>query len=243
MRPSDLTVFVACGDPRLRGRMVAALAADAISLSASPLAPANVAVLAFDLSASNRITELRAAVRGLPAKDVTIVSPNSGPLGARRATREGVAGIVLEADLEAALAPAVRAVAAGLTAIPVALRSEADKMSLTRRELQVLHLVAAGRTNQEIALALFLAESTVKSHLTSLFRKVGAESRNELARLARDPGGGLLHLFRPPSASIPCSGDGTPKTGDKSPPKFVQDPAICAKTGVGSLVRGPTSRV
>jgi DNA-binding NarL/FixJ family response regulator len=92
------------------------------------------------------------------------------------------------------LAAAVRAVAAGLTAIPVKLRSEAEKVPLSHRELEVLRLVAAGKTNGEIALALCLAESTVKSHLASLFRKLGAGSRKEVARLALDPDEGLSHL-------------------------------------------------
>jgi DNA-binding NarL/FixJ family response regulator len=199
VRPPDLTVVVACRDLRLRGRIVAALAADSLSLSAARRVPADVAVLAFDLSASHRITELRTAVREFPVRHFTIVSPDSGPLGARRAVREGVAGIVLEDDVEKALVPAVRAVAAGLSAIPMTLRTAADKASLSRRELEVLRLVAAGKTNHEIALALFLAESTVKSHLTSLFRKVGVESRKEIARLALDPEEGLSHLIRPPS--------------------------------------------
>ena len=202
MRPSDLIVVVACGDLRLRGRIVAALAADSISLGASGLGRADLAVLAFDLSRSNRITQLRAAVRELPVGGFTIVSPDSGPLGARRAIREGVAGIVLEDQVETALAPAVRAVAAGLTAIPVRLRTEADKKSLSRRELEVLRLVAAGKTNREIALALFIAESTVKSHLTSLFRKVGVDSRKEIARLALDPDEGLSHLITPPASPV-----------------------------------------
>ncbi|MDX6588493.1 MAG: hypothetical protein QOI31_2966 [Solirubrobacterales bacterium] len=196
---SSLNVFVACEDLRLRARIVEALAADLISLSLTPQVSADVAVLAFDLSASDRIGELRAAVRELPVRDLTIVSPDSGPLGARRAVREGVAGIVLEEDVETALAPGVRAVAAGLTAVPVRLRTEADKVSLSRRELEVLRLVAAGKTNGEIALALVVAESTVKSHLTSLYRKVGADSRNELARLALDPDEGLSHLLAGPA--------------------------------------------
>jgi DNA-binding NarL/FixJ family response regulator len=195
MRGSEMVVFVANGDPSVRERVAAALAADSISLSASPAVAADVAVLNFDLAASDRVAELRCAVRELPVPRFVIVSRRSGPLGARRAVREGAAGIVLEDDVELALAPAVRAVAAGLTAIPVALRSEAEKVSLSHRELEVLRLVAAGKTNYEIALTLCLAESTVKSHLSSLFRKVGACSRKDLARLALDPDEGLSHLM------------------------------------------------
>jgi DNA-binding CsgD family transcriptional regulator len=59
--------------------------------------------------------------------------------------------------------------------------------ALTTREKQVLMLVAAGRTNFQIAAELFLAESTVKSHLSSAFGKLGVSSRSEAAALILDP--------------------------------------------------------
>lgn len=51
---------------------------------------------------------------------------------------------------------------------------------LTRREAQVTGLAALGHTNAEIARALHLGRETVKSHLTSAFRKLGVRSRREL---------------------------------------------------------------
>jgi DNA-binding NarL/FixJ family response regulator len=189
-----LLVSVAGGDALLRDRIAAALAIDSISLSCPPGARPDVAVLAFDLGAGDRAARLPVAVRALPVSRFVVVSPASGPLGARRAVREGAGSIVLEADVEETLAAAVRAVAAGFTAIPIKLRGEAEEVRLSHREIEVLRLVAAGKTNHEIALALYLAESTVKSHLSSLFRKVGARSRKEVARLALDPDEGLSHL-------------------------------------------------
>jgi DNA-binding CsgD family transcriptional regulator len=53
---------------------------------------------------------------------------------------------------------------------------------LTPAERRVAHLVAAGRTNAEVASALFLAERTVASHLTRVYSKLGVRSRTELAR-------------------------------------------------------------
>ncbi len=53
---------------------------------------------------------------------------------------------------------------------------------LTPAELRVADLVAAGRTNAEVAAALFLAERTVASHLTRVYSKLGVRSRTELAR-------------------------------------------------------------
>lgn len=48
---------------------------------------------------------------------------------------------------------------------------------LTRRELQVLALVAAGKTNQQIAAALVISDHTVRRHLQNIFSKVGVSSR------------------------------------------------------------------
>jgi DNA-binding CsgD family transcriptional regulator len=58
---------------------------------------------------------------------------------------------------------------------------------LTAAELRVAALVAEGRTNREVAAALFLGERTVASHLTRIYAKLGVRSRTELARrLATD---------------------------------------------------------
>ena len=53
---------------------------------------------------------------------------------------------------------------------------------LTAAERRVAVLVAEGRTNREVAEALFLGERTVASHLTHIYAKLGVRSRTELAR-------------------------------------------------------------
>lgn len=62
----------------------------------------------------------------------------------------------------------------------------ADRMShpLSERELGVLHALARGATNEEIAEELVLAEKTVKSHLSSIFRKLDVSNRTEAASKA-----------------------------------------------------------
>ena len=56
-------------------------------------------------------------------------------------------------------------------------QSEGD--SLTRRELEVLKLLVKGLRNAEVAVALDLAESTIATHLKSIYRKLGISSRAE----------------------------------------------------------------
>jgi DNA-binding NarL/FixJ family response regulator len=58
---------------------------------------------------------------------------------------------------------------------------ELDTHGITDRELEVLRLVAAGKTNQEIGLALGISEKTVEKHMASLFTKLDAVSRVEVA--------------------------------------------------------------
>jgi DNA-binding CsgD family transcriptional regulator len=58
--------------------------------------------------------------------------------------------------------------------------------AITAAEAKIAELAAAGRTNQEIARALFMSTRTVEAHLTRVYRKLGIRSRTELAhRLAR----------------------------------------------------------
>jgi two-component system NarL family response regulator len=60
--------------------------------------------------------------------------------------------------------------------------------SLTEREVQILKLLAEGRSNRAIGQALFITESTVKSHLKSLFAKLDVTSRAEAIALAAKRG-------------------------------------------------------
>lgn len=59
---------------------------------------------------------------------------------------------------------------------------------LTERELEVLELVAEGRGNHEIARQLFLAEKTVRNHVSAIILKLGVRDRAAVVAVARDAG-------------------------------------------------------
>ena len=115
----------------------------------------------------------------------------------RKALRAGVHGLVCEQRVEAALAPTIRAVLAGQIAVPQTVRGRVAWRTFSVREKQVLELVARGLTNSEIAYQLFLSEGTVKSHLSSCFRKLGVSSRSEAAAAVLDPEHGLATVTAP----------------------------------------------
>jgi DNA-binding NarL/FixJ family response regulator len=62
--------------------------------------------------------------------------------------------------------------------------SVAQEVGLTERELEVLRALAEGHSNKEIARTLWLAEQTVKFHLTNIYRKLGVASRTEAVHWA-----------------------------------------------------------
>lgn len=61
-------------------------------------------------------------------------------------------------------------------------------LGLSERELEVLHQLAAGRSNKEIARQLQVSPNTVKTHVARLFEKLGAKRRTEAIRRARELG-------------------------------------------------------
>jgi two-component system NarL family response regulator len=100
-----------------------------------------------------------------------------------RALEAGARGFLLKDTTSEELVNAIRQVHAGERHLPHAIASRlADRLvrpSLTPRELDVLRLVAKGRTNKELASAMFVSEETVKSHMKALFQKLGVHDRAE----------------------------------------------------------------
>jgi DNA-binding NarL/FixJ family response regulator len=155
------------------------------------------AILLAGSTAGERRTLIRAANERFP--DVpTVVIASASTNGIHKALEAGACGVVLESEIESALPATVRAICAGQVVVPHQFRRHAIRPALSHREKEALVLVASGMTNRQIASHLFLAESTVKTHLTSIFGKLGVCSRSEAAALVLDPetkvGLGLLGL-------------------------------------------------
>lgn len=141
------------------------------------------------------VTELK---RHLPDLLIVAVLDSADARATRRLLDIGIDGLVLTDQVHAALPPSIDAALAGQMTVPRVLRSQTYKPSLSARERQILALVAIGCTNGEIGARVFLAESTIKSHLSSAYAKLGVRSRSEAVALISDPqsslGTGILAI-------------------------------------------------
>ena len=115
------------------------------------------------------------------------------------AIEAGASGYLLKAAPQAEILAGIRAVAAGETVLAPSIaaklvsrvRADAasvDRPALSPRELEVLALVAAGRSNPEIARELYIGEATVKTHLLHAFEKLEVNDRTRAVTRAMELG-------------------------------------------------------
>ncbi|WP_327282522.1 MULTISPECIES: response regulator transcription factor [unclassified Streptomyces] len=126
----------------------------------------------------------RISAAGLPVR-VVVLTTYENDRDILRAVEAGAAGYLLKDMARAELAEAVRAAVRGETVLAPSvagrlvdrLRTRPERPRLSDREVAVLRLVAEGATNAEIGRRLFVAESTVKTHLLRIFGKLEVTDR------------------------------------------------------------------
>jgi len=105
-----------------------------------------------------------------------------------RAIKAGTKAYLSKDSRREELLDCIRRVNQGETCIPASLVEKVAaglcSESLTGRELNVLELLARGKSNKEIGVSLYISETTVKSHLRSIFRKLNVLSRTEAITVA-----------------------------------------------------------
>ena len=136
---------------------------------------------------------------------VIILTMHAEPAYLESTLAAGASGYVLKKALDSDLVSAIRAAHEGRTFIdsdvtehlvrkvldgdkPVKLTAKNASDLLSRRELQVLTLVAQGYTNQQIATQVFISVKSVETYRARLLRKLDLTSRNQMVRFAIDAG-------------------------------------------------------
>ncbi|AQT75195.1 MULTISPECIES: response regulator [Streptomyces] len=160
----------------------AATAERAVELAARE--PVDVVLMDLQFGPGMHGSEATALITARPgAPRVLVLTTYDTDADILAAVEAGASGYLLKDAPPEELAAAVRTAAAGQSALApaVALRLM-DRMrtpaeALTKRELEVLQLVADGLSNQQISKQLFLSQATVKSHLVHVYAKLGVESR------------------------------------------------------------------
>lgn len=157
-------------------------------------------VLVLDLNMPGDLTSLELIpllAHEAPETRVVVLTMQDEPAFVRGALSAGASAYVLKEAAQAELVAAIEAATGGgtylnprlgarLAAAPPANGDRPD--TLTRREVEVLGLIAAGHTNTEIADQLFLSVRTVETHRTHIQRKTGRSTRAELFAYAHAHG-------------------------------------------------------
>jgi len=123
-----------------------------------------------------------------PNARIIVLTTYAGDVQVVRALKAGARGYILKGHVRRELLDTIRAVHAGQKRIPPEVAAELAEHTgeddLSSREIDVLRLIAAGNANKEIAGRLGIAEETVKSHITNILGKLGANDRTHAVTTA-----------------------------------------------------------
>jgi DNA-binding NarL/FixJ family response regulator len=166
----------------------------------------DVLILDYSIPGVNTCRAIEAMRRNVPQTRILALSEHDDAAAVAAVMTAGAAGYVLKQSNDSELLAAIRSICRGESFIDSSVANAVIRQSvlkrtavhsaepgkvrhvLSRRERQVLELVAEGFTNQEVADRLFLSIKTVETHRSRLMRKLGLHSRADLMRYAREAG-------------------------------------------------------
>ena len=143
----------------------------------------------YDMPGIDGLVGLSRLIAANAPHPVALISGAVSADGATAALALGARGIVPKTQSSRAMVAAVRAMLAGETFAPVTVQVPQrlpGEMALSPREVDVLRGICAGKSNKEIARDYGLQEVTVKLHVKTMSRKLGAKNRTHAAMIARD---------------------------------------------------------
>ncbi len=156
--------------------------------------PPDLVLMDLRMPVMNGTTATRIICERFPHIKVLVLSTYDDDRDVSEAIRVGAKGYLLKDMPSDELVNAIRSINSGYTQLaPGLLERVVSQIApkspsispalaqLTPRELDVARLVAIGATNQEIATKLFISESTVKTHINSIFNRLSLKNRSQLA--------------------------------------------------------------
>jgi two-component system NarL family response regulator len=152
----------------------------------------DVHILDLRMPEGDGISTIKRLVARDPSVKVLVLTTYDNEEDIFQALEAGARGYLLKDTTKEELIEAVRQVQRGERYLPQAVAARlADRLirpSLTPRELDVLRLVSRGRSNKEMASAMFVSEETVKTHMKALFQKLGVHDRAEAVSVSLQRG-------------------------------------------------------
>jgi DNA-binding NarL/FixJ family response regulator len=144
----------------------------------------NVVVMDCAMPGTSGLMATRRILHDCPQAAVVMLSMHSEETLVRQALDAGARGYILKNALDLDLAAAVKRVAEGEFVVDPSVRprdtAQRERTALTPRELEVLQLICAGRSNKEIAAALELSANTVAVHRANIMNTLGIHKTAEL---------------------------------------------------------------
>jgi DNA-binding NarL/FixJ family response regulator len=153
----------------------------------------DIVLLDLEMPGANGVEVTERLSKELPAVGVIVFTAFDRDEQILAAIKAGARGYLLKGAPRDEIFRAIRTVHAGGSLIePVVasklLRRMQENSALTAREREVLHLVAIGRANKQIANQLSVSERTIKFHVSSILAKLDARNRTEAIATARERG-------------------------------------------------------